>query len=125
MEIGEEEPIEYLAIPQEVIDDMEGKINIPDIEVVKEEGFDGIKKDYVKVQWADPFGAVTKRYDVNDHIMIIGCDLSACKISKLKSSKSSKSSKSKSGSCKCEEKEVYAVLHPFDEWRSHHIVEIS
>ena len=25
---------------------------------------------------------------------------------------------------KCEEKEVYEVLHPLDEWHSHHIVEI-
>lgn len=111
--------IEYLAIPQEVIDEMGKKINIPSIEVIKEEGFDGVKRDYVKVVWADSSGAMTKRYDVNDHIMIIGCDAPKCKIQKGKDKH-----KDRSG-CKCDEKEVYAVLHPLDEWHSHHIVEIN
>lgn len=119
--------IEYLAIPQEVIDEMDKKINIPSIDVVKEEGFDGIIHDYVKIVWADSSGAMTKRYDVNNHIMVVGCDSPKCKVSISKTKKSSSSSKDKykDKGCKCEEKEVYAVLHPLDEWRSHHIVEIN
>lgn len=117
--------IEYLAIPQEVIDEMDGKINIPGIKSVKEEGSDGIVRKYVEVEWTDPNlfpGAMTKRYDVNDHIMTIGCDAPKCKIST--SGKSG--SKHKDGSvCKCDEKEVYKVLHPYNEWHSHHIVEIN
>lgn len=120
--IDGEEPIEYLAIPQEVIDEMGDKIKVPKIEMVKEEGFDGIKRDYVKVVWADPSGSgtMTKRYDINDHIMVIGCDSPKCKIGKK--TRSGRSGH-KSG-CKCEEKEVYTVLHPLEEWHAHHIVEV-
>lgn len=117
---GAGDSIEYLAIPHEVIDEMGKKINIPSIEVIKEEGFDGVKRDYVKVGWADSSGAMTKRYDINNHIMVIGCDSPKCKISGKSGSKHKNRSE-----CKCDEKEVYAVLHPLDEWRSHHIVEIN
>jgi len=126
MEIGDDsdDAIEYFAMPQEVVDEMggnEGKIRIPKIETVKETDFDGIKRDYVKVIWADPSGAMTKRYDINDHIMVIGCDSPKCKIRDGK--KRSGRSGHKSG-CKCEEKEVYTVLHPLEEWHTHHIVEV-
>lgn len=116
--VSDKDSIEYLAIPQEVIDEMGKKINIPSFEPVKDKGFDGIVREYVKVIWADSSGAMTKRYDVNDHIMIIGCDTPKCKIH------SSTSKEGKHKGCKCDEKEVYAVLHPLDEWHSHHIVEI-
>lgn len=119
--IDGEEPIEYLAIPQEVIDEMGDKIKVPKIEMVKEDGF-----DYVKVVWADPSisGAMTKRYSVNDHIMVVGCDSPKCKIRPGRSGHSKSKSKSSKSECKCEEKEVYTVLHPLEEWHTHHIVEV-
>lgn len=116
---GEHDPIDYLAIPQEVIDEMGGIIKIPKIKKVVEEDLDGVERDWVKVIWADSTGAFTKKYDVNDHIAVLGCDdvkrLKKCKIGGKGSHK-----------CKlgCEEKEVYEVLHPIEEWYSHHIIEI-
>lgn len=116
---NDEGAIEYLAIPQEVIDEMGGageKIRMPKIGMVTEDGV-----DYVKVAWADPSDAVVKRYDINGHIMVIGCDSQKCKIGKKVRKGIEKSSDSR---CKCEEKEVYSVLHPLTEWHAHHIVEI-
>lgn len=139
---GEKDPIEYLAFPQEVIDELgiDGKFKIPRIKAVKEAGLDGIVRDYVKVIWANSTNAKTKKYDVNDHVIVVGCDLPvSCRIGIDKNGKGKAGNRSHKDSdrasarellrstCnshKCEEKEVYEVLHPLDEWHSHHIVEI-
>lgn len=132
----DKDPIEYLAIPQEVIDELGlndndngngngngyRKIKIPKIKMVRDFGLDGVKRDYVKVIWADSGMAMTKRYDVNDHVVVVGCDIpEACRVGKSEHGKSKSGHKCK---IKCEEKEVYEVLHPLEEWHSHHIVEI-
>lgn len=125
---GEKDPIEYLAIPQEVIDDLgdiDKKIRIPKIKMVRDFGLDGVERDYVKVIWADTNGAITKKYDVNDHVVVVGCDMpKACRISKDGHRTSESGKSGHKCKIKCEEKEVYEVLHPLDEWHSHHIVEI-
>jgi hypothetical protein len=124
---GENDPIEYLAFPQEVIDELGidddngngdsssngyRKFKIPKIKFTREKGLDGIEKDWVKVIWASSLNATTKKYDVNGHVIVVGCDLPV----KCKTGHKCK--------VKCEEKEVYEVLHPLDEWHGHHIVEI-
>lgn len=103
------EEIEYLAFPDEVIDDMNGKIIVPEFEVIKEEGFDRKIHEYMGVMWKDPTGATTKKYEVNDHIVIAGCD-----------SKLSDDGKK----LQCKKKELYVVFHPLDEWEDFHIVEL-
>lgn len=122
---GEKDPIEYLAIPQEVIDELgdDGKIKIPRIKMVRDKGLDGVVRDYVRVIWADSSEAMTKKYDVNDHVVVIGCDVGSGGSGGFGEGKKCKRGSHKC-KIKCEEKEVYEVLHPLDEWHSHHIVEI-
>ncbi len=99
--------ISYISIPEEVFEDEES-IDNPEFEEVTEEGFDGKMHDFMAVIWKNPKDAVTKKYDVNDHIVIAGCD-----------------SSTDGKKMKCKKKELYMVLHPVDEWISHHIVEIK
>lgn len=99
--------ISYISIPEDVFED-EGSIDNPKFEEVTEEGFDKKTHDYMAVIWKDPKNAITKKYDVNDHIVIAGCDAS-----------------SDGKKMKCKKKELYMVLHPIDEWISYHIVTIK
>lgn len=99
--------VEYMSIPEDVFDEM-GCIRMPELEVIEEEGFDGKLHKYMGVIWKDPKDATTKKYDVNDHIVIAGCDgvVDGKKMS-------------------CKKKELYVVLHPIEEWKEHHIVKIK
>lgn len=101
--------IEYLAFPDEYIDDMDGVIKVPKFEVVKEEGFDGKIHEYMGVMYKDPLEATTKKYEVNNHIVIAGCD-----------SKVSEDGKK----LQCKKKELYVVFHPLEEWQENHVVEL-
>lgn len=94
------EEIEYLSIPIEDLE--EHGVEIPEFEEVKENG-----KSFMAVMWADPKNATTKKYEVNDHIVVMGCE-----------------GKIKNGKVQCKKKELYVVLHPMSEWIEHHIVNI-
>lgn len=128
---GENDPIEYLAFPQEVIDELgvdengHGKFKIPKIRKVREKDLEGIDRDWVKIIWADSSFAKTKKYEVNDHLVVAGCDMPVeCRFGNNGNNGKGKGKGSHKCKIKCEEKEVYEVLHPLDEWHSHHIVEI-
>lgn len=84
-------------------------IENPQFEEVKEEGFDGIIHEYMAVVWKDPKNATTKKYDINNHIVVAGCDFPT----------------EKKGKLKCVDKQIYVVLHPIDEWIEHHMIKIS
>lgn len=99
--------ISYISIPDEVLEE-EGGVDYPEFEEVKEEGFDGKMHDYMAVIWKDSKNAITKKYDVNEHIVVAGCD-----------------ARSDGKKMKCKKKELYMVLHPIDEWISYHIVSIK
>lgn len=107
-DMREKDKVKYISIPDEVFDDM-GCINKPDFEEVEEEGFDGKLHKYMAVLWSDPTHATTKKYDVNDHIVIAGCDAKVVDGKKLA----------------CKKKELYVVLHPINEWNGFHKVQIK
>jgi hypothetical protein len=100
--------ISYVAIPEEIFEEL-GTIEQPLFEEVKEIGFDGKTHDYMAVVWKDPKDATTKKYDVNDHIVVAGCN----------------SPTDNKGKLKCVDKTTYVVLHPIDEWIAHHMIKVS
>jgi len=102
--------IEYLAMPLEVIDG--GILPIPDINAQETEGLDGITRKYIAVQWHKLTPDLhTKKYDVAGHVVIAGCEFS-------------EASKGEDGHLKCDSKSIYVVLHPLEEWVQQHMIEI-
>lgn len=100
-----DEQIEYLAIPKEIIKE-KGDITLPEIEIINLKG-----KEWMAVTWNTLSHNNVKDYDVNDHIVIAGCDIS--------------SMVEKEGKLRCDEKKIYIVLHPMDEWLDHHVIELK
>jgi hypothetical protein len=94
----------YIAFPNDTFEEME-EIPNPSFEEVTEDG-----EEYMAVMYISPIGKTTKRYLVNDHICLMGCD---AKID------------SNGKSIACKRKDMFIVMHPIDEWNSEHIVEIS
>lgn len=92
----------FLSLPVEILTDK--YIPTPEIDLVKEKGFDGIERDYVKVKWRDIESKIGKRYNVHDHIVVAGCP---------------------EDQLTCDEKNIYEVYHPLEEWESIHIIEIG
>ena len=73
------------------------------MEIVKEIGFDNIQREYMKVKWQDiPKNA--KRYNVNEHIVMAGCQ---------------------EDQLKCDSKSIFAVSHPIEEWNINHMIDLS
>jgi len=102
--------IEYLAMPIETIKD--GDIPVPDIEYEETEGLDGIIRGYIAVTWQKvKDGDVVKKYDVVGHVVTAGCQLE-------------EASKGEDGKLVCDEKSIYVVLHPIEEWIEQHIIEL-
>lgn len=102
--------IEYLAMPLEVIEN--GEISVPDIAVQRTKGLDGITRDYVSVRWQDILPSMhTKKYDVKGHVVTAGCELS-------------EAIKEEDGNLQCDSKSIYMVLHPLEEWKEKHVIEI-
>lgn len=83
-------------------DDEEQRIPIK-IEEVKENG-----KQYVAVMWKDPGNAKVQSYIVNGHYVYAGCDYDSLV--------------KKGNGMRCEEKELYVVMHPKKEWYKDHII---
>lgn len=104
----DEDNIKYISIPEEVLEE-EGGLDNPEFEKVTEEGFDGELHEYMAVIWKEPKNAHTKKYDVNEHIVVAGCDAKVDNNGKK---------------IACRKKEMYMVLHPWKEWNDHHIVKI-
>ena len=97
--------IEYLAIPTEVIrNDMGGEPFEPVINTVETEGLDHVIRMYMAVVWKEPDHDGIKAYDVAGHIVYAGCSLE---------------------NLQCDTKSIYVVLHPIDDWLSHHIIELK
>lgn len=92
----------FLSMPLEVIGDGI-EIPIPDMEVVDEVGFDNIKRKYMKVKWQE-VPSVAKRYNVNEHIVMAGCQ---------------------EDQLSCDTKSIFSVSHPLDEWNEIHMVELT
>jgi hypothetical protein len=92
----------YISIPLEVTDGVE--VPIPDMEVVDEIGFDNIKQKYMKVKWQELIPTWAKRYNVNEHIVIAGCQESELS---------------------CGSKSIFAVFHPISEWNEIHMIELN
>lgn len=91
----------FLSLPVEIL--IDETLSVPDINIVKEKGFDGIKRDYVKVKWKD-VESKANRYNVQDHIVIAGCP---------------------EDQLTCDVKNIYEVYHPLEEWESDHMIEIG
>ena len=103
--------IEYLAMPVEVIKD--GDIRVPDIDYEEAEGFDGVIKGYISVKWQEiKDGTVMKKYNVVGHVVFAGCELSDA-------------SKGEDGILACNDKSIFKVLHPAEEWVEKHVVELG
>lgn len=107
---------EFICIPVEIIDGE--NIPTPQIELVKEDSllfdeslrkfikendFDNKTKEWIVVKWNKPSN-VTKKYNVNNHIVIAGCP---------------------EDQLECDSKSIYEVYHPVDEWYSDHMMEIG
>lgn len=102
--------IEYIAMPIDVIKG--GGLSIPDIDFEETEGPDGIIRDYISVKWRTvKQGDVVKKYDVAGHIVTAGCEFS-------------ETSKGEDGKFVCDEKSIYVVLHPADEWLDQHVLSV-
>lgn len=100
--------IEYIAMPREIVDG--GDMPVPTIEPIETEGLDGIKRRYIAVQWQELTHDNVKEYDVAGHVVIAGCDPSSVSIV--------------DGEWKCESKDIYLVLHPFDDWAIQHFIQL-
>jgi hypothetical protein len=90
----------YISLPLEILD---GEVPIPDMEVVKEKDFDDKMATYMKVEWQESSKG-TKRYNVNDHIVLAGCP---------------------EDQLSCDIKSIFVVYHPIDEWNEYHMVELK
>lgn len=102
--------IEYLAMPIEVIKD--GDMPVPDIDYEEAKGFDGVTRDYISVKWQKvKDGMFMKKYDVVGHIVMAGCELSD-------------TLKEEDGTLSCNDKSIYTVLHPAEEWVDKHVIEL-
>jgi len=103
--------IEYLAMPIEAIKG--GDMPVPDIEYEETEGFDGIVRGYIAVKWQKiKDGAIVKKYDVVGHIVTAGCQ-------------PEEASTGEDGKLVCDEKNIYVVLHPVEEFVERHIIELK
>ncbi len=100
--------IEYVAFPDDYIEEVDGDIVIPEFEQLRERGFDGEEHDYMAVVYQEPKDANTKKYDVNDHIVVAGCHAETDGKKMI-----------------CKKKELFMVLHPLDEWEKYHKVKIK
>ncbi len=96
--------VTYLSFPDEFIDEMDGEIIVPNIELVEMEGFDGLTRQYIEVQWMEIDHENVKKYDVSGHIIYAGCTKEELQ---------------------CDRKSIYSVMHPLEEWVDHHIVTIE
>jgi hypothetical protein len=102
--------IEFLAMPIEAI--KEGDLPVPDIEYEETEGLDGVVRSYIAVKWYKVNeGDFVKKYDIADHVVVAGCLLE-------------ETSKGGDGKLACDEKSIYAVYHPVEEWINQHIIEL-
>lgn len=107
----EGQSIEYLAMPVEVIKD--GDIRVPDIDHEEAEGFDGVIRDYISVKWQEiKDDMVMKKYDVVGHIVFAGCE-------------PSETLKEEDGTLVCNDKSIFTVLHPAEEWVEKHVIELG
>lgn len=92
----EEDHITYIAVP-------EGITNLPLCIHVKD--------DFVVVKWKHiQSHDHVKEYETNEHIVIAGC---------------SSPIEMKNGQLKCDDKDIYEVSHPIDDWLDDHIRDIS
>jgi len=91
----------YISIPLEVTNGVE--VPVPDMEVVKELGFDGKMATYMRVKWQDDILSTAKRYNVNDHIVMAGCP---------------------EKELSCDTKSIFAVFHPINEWNEYHMIDL-
>ena len=90
-----------------------GDLPVPDIEYEDTEGLDGIIRGYMSVTWQKvKDGDLVKKYDVANHVVTAGCQ-------------PEEASKGEDGKLICDEKNIYVVLHPVQEWVEQHIVELS
>jgi hypothetical protein len=94
----------YWSIPDDELDNE--KFKIPQISDITQNG-----KEYVAVMWSNPKNKKIKETEVNDHIVYSGCDYDEL----IK----------KNGKMKCEELQLYIVLHPKLEWENYHIRELK
>jgi len=92
----------FISIPLEILDGIE--VPIPDMEVTDEVGFDNITYKYMKVKWQDVIPVNAKRYNVNDHIVMAGCQ---------------------EDQLSCDTKSIFSVSHPLDEWNKDHTIELK
>jgi hypothetical protein len=53
-----------------------------------------------------------KKYDVVGHVVFAGCELS-------------EASKGEDGILACDEKSIFKVLHPAEEWIEKHVIELG
>lgn len=100
---------EYLSMPIEVI--KEGDILVPDMDYIETEGLDGIIRGYMKITWKKPAHNNVKKYDVVGHIVVAGCEPSEMIL--------------EDGKAQCDEKSIYEVYHPIEEWVEKHIIELG
>lgn len=100
--------IEYIAMPTEIVSG--GDMPVPTIEPIETEGLDGIKRRYIAVQWQELTHENVREYDVAGHVVIAGCDPSSVSIV--------------DGEWKCESKDIYLVLHTFEDWTIQHFIQL-
>jgi hypothetical protein len=93
----------YMSMPLEILGGM-AELPLPDMEIVDEIGFDNIKHKYMKVKWQDVIPSGAKRYNVNEHIVIAGCQ---------------------EDQLSCDSKSIFAVSHPIEEWNENHMIELK
>lgn len=96
-----EEMIIFYGIPLDVITDV--GTEPPEMEIVDKVSPSGIKGKYMKVTWLEPHSA-TSEHEVIDHIVVAGCE---------------------EGVELCDDKSVYIVYHPIEEWYARHVIEVK
>lgn len=103
------EPVDFMSVPIGIFTDRE--FRLPRIERIVLNDTDGNPMNCIAVHWKELDHENISTYDVNNHLVIAGCDPSRMSM--------------KDGMLVCNVKDIYTVFHPEEEWDSYHIVDID
>lgn len=120
--------VKFLAIPFETVE--KRHIEIPEVEMIDYDipiGLSGdhITKQFTKVTWKKVTDEFIKKYEIKGHIVIAGCKHPETLIDIDKIDKSINGPGSDGNKLHCTEKEIFAVLHPMDEFLDEHFGDIE
>lgn len=108
IEFDDGDKLNYIYIREDKINGEFRKVL--DTDIVFEDNENGEEEPYVTMMWIKPTDDDTlKKYSVNDHWVYAGCQHGDVNV--------------ENGKLMCEQKDIYIVQHPFDEYADFHYEE--